>query len=110
MVQLSPDGTLPVVAFLTAGLVNIFVPSGGGEWAVVGETLVMAAQTSGESVPRVAMAAAWGDAWTNMIQPFWAIPLLAISGLSVRDIMGYCVMVLLGSGLIITLGITLLPM
>ncbi|WP_266076205.1 short-chain fatty acid transporter [Haladaptatus caseinilyticus] len=110
MVQVSPEGTLPAVAFLTAGVVNFFVPSGGGEWAVVGETLVTAAQASGTSVPRVAMAAAWGDAWTNMIQPFWAIPLLAISGLSVRDIMGYCVLVLLGSGIIIAVGITVLPM
>ncbi len=110
MVHLSPDGTLPVVAFLTAGIVNVFVPSGGGEWAVVGETLVKAAHSSGASVPRVAMAAAWGDAWTNMIQPFWAIPLLAISGLSVRDIMGYCVLVLIGSGLIIGAGLLFLPM
>ena len=110
MVHVSPDGTLPVVAFLTAGIVNVFVPSGGGEWAVVGETLVKAAHSSGTSVPRVAMAAAWGDAWTNMIQPFWAIPLLAISGLSVRDIMGYCVLVLLGSGVIISLGLLFLPM
>ncbi|GAA0252512.1 short-chain fatty acid transporter [Haladaptatus pallidirubidus] len=110
MVQVSPDGTLPAVAFLAAGVVNFFVPSGGGEWAVVGETLVTAAQSNGTSVPRVAMAAAWGDAWTNMIQPFWAIPLLAISGLSVRDIMGYCVLVLLGSGVIIAVGITVLPM
>lgn len=110
MVALSPDGTLPAIAFLTAGIVNVFVPSGGGEWAVVGETLVMAAKAEGTAIPRVAMAAAWGDAWTNMIQPFWAIPLLAISGLSVRDIMGYCVMVLLGSGLIILAGITVLPM
>ncbi|WP_231183959.1 TIGR00366 family protein [Haladaptatus sp. DYF46] len=110
MVHLSPDGTLPVVAFLTAGIVNVFVPSGGGEWAVVGETLVKAAHSSGASVPRIAMAAAWGDAWTNMIQPFWAIPLLAISGLSVRDIMGYCVLVLIGSGLIIGAGLLFLPM
>ncbi|QDX41457.1 short-chain fatty acid transporter [Salarchaeum sp. JOR-1] len=110
MVALSPDGALPAVAFLTAGVVNVFVPSGGGEWAVIGETLVTAAQASGESVPRIAMAAAWGDAWTNMLQPFWAIPLLAISGLSVRDIMGYCVVVLVGSGAIIAVGITILPM
>jgi short-chain fatty acids transporter len=110
MVVLSPDGALPAIAFLTAGIVNMFVPSGGGEWAVVGEPLVKAAQESGTSVARVSMAAAWGDAWTNMIQPFWAIPLLAISGLSVRDIMGYCVMVLLGSGVLVIVGITLLPM
>ncbi|KAB1187122.1 MULTISPECIES: short-chain fatty acid transporter [Haloferax] len=110
MVAVSPDGALPAIAFFTAGLVNFFVPSGGGEWAVIGETLVKAAQASGTSIPRVAMAAAWGDAWTNMIQPFWAIPLLSISGLSVRDIMGYCVMVLLGAGVLVTVGISVLPM
>jgi short-chain fatty acids transporter len=110
LVAVAPPEALPFVSFLTAGIVNIFVPSGGGEWAVVGETLVTAAQESGTSVARVSMAAAWGDAWTNMIQPFWAIPLLAISGLSVRDIMGYCLVVLVGSGLIIALGITFLPM
>ncbi|WP_410766107.1 short-chain fatty acid transporter [Haloferax sp. DFSO60] len=110
MVAVAPDGALPAIAFFTAGIVNVFVPSGGGEWAVIGETLVTAANASGESIPRVAMAAAWGDAWTNMIQPFWAIPLLAISGLSVRDIMGYCVMVLLGVGVIVAVGITVLPM
>ncbi|AFK17768.1 short-chain fatty acid transporter [Haloferax mediterranei ATCC 33500] len=110
MVAVAPDGTLPVFAFFTAGLVNFFVPSGGGEWAVIGETLVTAAKASGESIPRVAIAAAWGDAWTNMIQPFWAIPLLAISGLSVRDIMGYCVMVLFGVGVIVAVGVSVLPM
>ncbi len=110
MVAISPEGALPAIAFFTAGLVNFFVPSGGGEWAVIGETLVTAAKASGTSIPRVAMAAAWGDAWTNMIQPFWAIPLLSISGLSVRDIMGYCVMVLLGAGVIVTVGISVLPM
>jgi short-chain fatty acids transporter len=111
MVQLSPEGFfLPAIAFLTAGVVNVFVPSGGGEWAVIGETLVTAAKASGTSVPRVAMAAAWGDAWTNMIQPFWAIPLLAISGLSVRDIMGYCVLVLFGTGGLALVALTCLPM
>jgi short-chain fatty acids transporter len=110
MVALAPPELLPAVAFLTAGVVNVFVPSGGGEWIVIGETMVRAAKASGTSVERIAMATAWGDAWTNMIQPFWAIPLLAISGLSVRDIMGYCVMVLIGSGVIILIGITYLPM
>lgn len=110
MIEISPDGTLPAVAFLTGGLVNFFVPSGGGEWSVIGETIIRAAKASDTSVARASMATAWGDAWTNMLQPFWAIPLLAISGLSVRDIMGYCVMILLGSGLIIILGVTFLPM
>ena len=54
---------------------------------------------------KTAMAIAWGDAWTNMIQPFWALPALSIAGLSARDIMGYCVITLLFSGLIISAGL-----
>lgn len=110
MVMMSPDGALPAIAFLTGGIVNLFVPSGGGEWSVIGETMIKAAKASDASIARISMAVAWGDAWTNMLQPFWAIPLLAISGLSVRDIMGYCVMILVGSGLFLIIGLTFLPM
>ena len=44
-----------------------------------------------------------GDAWTNLIQPFWALPALAIAGLGARDIMGFCVVNLLYAGFIISL-------
>ena len=60
-----------------------------------------AAQALGVSPTVTAMAIAWGDAWTNMIQPFWALPLLGIVGLGARDIMGYCLMMLLYSGVVI---------
>ena len=46
------------------------------------------------------MGIAWGDAWTNLIQPFWALPALAIAGLGVRDIMGYCALALIFAGII----------
>jgi short-chain fatty acids transporter len=82
---------LPVVTFLSAGLVNVLVPSGGGQWAIQGPILVEAALRVGVPVDRVLMALAYGDQWTNMIQPFWALPLLAITGVRARDIIGYCV-------------------
>ena len=47
------------------------------------------------------MAIAWGDAWTNLIQPFWALPALAIAKLDARDIMGYCIIDLVVVGLIV---------
>ncbi|MDQ0243907.1 short subunit fatty acids transporter [Bacillus fengqiuensis] len=53
---------------------------------------------------KTSMAVAWGDAWTNMIQPFWALPALAISGLKAKDIIGFCLITLLVSGIIISLG------
>lgn len=95
--------TLPVLTFLSAGLINMFVPSGGGQWAVQAPVMIPAAQALGADLPRVAMAVAWGDAWTSMLQPFFALPLLAIAGLKIKDIMGYCLMLLLASGAIIGL-------
>jgi short-chain fatty acids transporter len=83
------------LAFLSAGLINFFIPSGGGQWAVQGPIFIEAAQTLGTAPSRIVMAVAYGDQWTNMIQPFWTIPLLAIAGLHMRQIMGYTFVVLI---------------
>ncbi|WP_282344573.1 MULTISPECIES: short-chain fatty acid transporter [Pseudomonas] len=93
--------TFPLLSFLSAGLVNVFVPSGGGQWAVQGPIMLPAGQALGVAPQVTAMAIAWGDAWTNMIQPFWALPLLGIVGLGARDIMGYCLIALFYSGAVI---------
>jgi len=84
-----------LVTFASAGLVNLFVPSGGGQWAVQGTILVEAAQTLDVPVSRAVMALAYGDEWTNMLQPFWALALLGITGLRARDILGYTLTVML---------------
>lgn len=104
-VSISTTSTFPLFSFYAAGLVNFFVPSGGGQWAVQAPIMLDAAQTLGVSYSKTAMAISWGDAWTNMIQPFWALPALAIAGLRAKDIMGYCVFVLLLSGIIISIGL-----
>lgn len=103
-VSISNEFTFPFFTFLSAGLVNFFVPSGGGQWAVQAPVMLEAAQTLGVSIPKTAMAVAWGDAWTNLIQPFWALPALAIAGLKAKDIMGYCVLTLIVSGIVISAG------
>lgn len=105
-VSISTAQTLPFWTFIAGGIVNIFVPSGGGQWAVQAPVMLPAAQALGADMPRVAMAVAWGDSWTNMLQPFWALPMLGIAGLRARDIMGYCVVALLLSGVIIGVGLT----
>lgn len=101
-VDVSTAQSFPVITFLSAGVVNFFVPSGGGQWAVQAPIVVPAAAELGVPLSKAAMAVAWGDAWTNMIQPFWALPLLALSGLNLRQIMGYCVVILLWSGALIS--------
>ncbi|MFC4023896.1 short-chain fatty acid transporter [Oceanobacillus longus] len=106
-VSFSTEYTLPFFSFISAGIVNFFVPSGGGQWAVQGPIMIQAALETGADTAKTAMAVAWGDAWTNMIQPFWALPALAIAGLKVRDIMGFCVMILLFSFIPISIGLFL---
>ena len=100
-VEVSTVTTFPLFTFLSAGVVNFFVPSGGGQWAVQGPVLVEAGLQAGVAPARMVMALAYGDQWTNMIQPFWALPLLGIAGLNIRQIMGYCTVVFIFSGLLI---------
>lgn len=107
-VSISTEFTYPLFAFISAGIVNFFVPSGGGQWAVQGPIMIPAGLEIGVDSAKTAMAVAWGDAWTNMIQPFWALPLLAIAGLKVKDIMGFCVIILIYSFFPIAIGLLFL--
>lgn len=102
-ISISTADTFTLFTFLSAGIVNFFVPSGGGQWAVQAPIVIPAAEALGVPLNKAAMAVAFGDAWTNMVQPFWALPLLGIAGLGIKDIMGYCTVVLLWSGLVMGL-------
>ncbi|MFG6147806.1 short-chain fatty acid transporter [Halobacillus sp. B23F22_1] len=97
------EQTLPFFAFLSSGLLNMFVPSGGGQWAVQAPIMLPTAMDMGVDPAKIVTAVAWGDAWTNMIQPFWAVPMLAIAGLRIRDMMGFATITLLYTGVIITI-------
>lgn len=99
-VNISTVRTFPMFTFWAAGIVNFFVPSGGGQWAVQGPIMIPSSIELGVDVSKTAIAIAAGDAWTNMIQPFWALPALGVAGLSAKDIMGYCLMILLYTGII----------
>lgn len=107
-VNISTVKTFPLFTFWSAGIVNFFVPSGGGQWAVQGPIMIPAALELGVSPAKASMAVAWGDAWTNMVQPFWALPALGIAGLGARDIMGYCIIDLIYSGIVISIAFLLL--
>ncbi|GAA4223040.1 short-chain fatty acid transporter [Sagittula sp. NFXS13] len=108
LVGLASAATLPFWSFISAGIVNFFVPSGGGQWAVQAPVILPAAEALGADIARTAMGVAWGDAWTNMVQPFWALPILGIAGLRAKDIMGFCVVHLILSGVVISVGLTFL--
>ncbi len=108
-VAISNQFTFPLFTFISASLVNIFVPSGGGQWAVQGPVVIEAAKTIGVSYPKAIMALAYGDQWTNLFQPFWALALLGLTGLKARQIMGYCMAVMLIGIVFFILALVFLP-
>jgi short-chain fatty acids transporter len=102
MISVANKETFDVFTYWTAGLVNILAPSGGGQWALQGPLQVPAGMELGVEPATIAMAVGWGDAWTNLIQPFWALPILSIVGLHIRHIMGYCFLLAIWVGVVTT--------
>lgn len=107
-VSISTSVTLPIFTFLSAGLVNIFVPSGGGQWAVQGPLVLESATQLGVPLPKAIMALAYGDQVTNMLQPFWALPLLGITKLKAKEILPYTLIFMLIGSLIYIGGLLIL--
>lgn len=102
---ISTPESFPFFTFISAGVLNILVPSGGGQWAVQGPVIIETALQNKIPLNKCIMALAYGDQLTNMMQPFWALPLLGITGLKAKEILPYTLMIMLVGGVIFTLGL-----
>lgn len=107
-VSISNATTLPIFTFFSAGLVNVFVPSGGGQWAIQGPLVLESAVQLGVPLPKAIMALAYGDQITNMLQPFWALPLLGITKLKAKEILPYTLLFMVVGSLIYIAGLLFL--
>ncbi len=107
-VSISNTTTLPIFTFISGGLVNIFVPSGGGQWAVQGPLVLESALQLNVPLPKAVMALAYGDQITNMLQPFWALPLLGITKLKAREILPYTLIFMFVGTAIYVVGLLLI--
>lgn len=104
-INIASKDTFPIWTFFSSGIINFAVPSGGGHWVIQGPFVIPAAQALGADLGKSTMAIAYGEQWMNMLQPFWALPALAIAGLGVRDIMGYCMTALIFTTPIFLIGL-----
>ncbi len=107
-VSIATPTTLPLFTFFSGGLVNIFVPSGGGQWAIQGPVVIESALKLGVPLPKAIMALAYGDQITNMLQPFWALPLLGITKLKAKEILPYTIMLMVIGTVVYLLGLLFL--
>jgi len=103
--SISTNYTYPIFTFISAGMVNFFVPSGGGQWYIQGPLIIQSAVEMGTPLNKSIMAMAYGDQLTNMMQPFWALPLLGITGLKAKDILPYTLIMMVVGFIIFTLGL-----
>ncbi|MDX5477977.1 MAG: TIGR00366 family protein, partial [Cyclobacteriaceae bacterium] len=105
MVMRSSADSFPMLAFLSSALINLFVPSGGGQWAIQGPVIMEASMKMGLDLSKMIMSFAYGDQLTNMLQPFWALPLLSITGIPAKEIFRYTFYFFIAGLLVFGLGI-----
>ncbi|MDQ3190258.1 MAG: TIGR00366 family protein [Bacteroidota bacterium] len=106
-ISISTTQTFPVLTLISAGIVNIFVPSGGGQWAIQGPIIAEAALKLNVLPSKAIMALAYGDQLTNMLQPFWALPLLGITGLKAKEILPFTLVLMFIGTIIFISGLIL---
>ncbi|SDW96266.1 short-chain fatty acids transporter [Saccharopolyspora shandongensis] len=99
-VDISTPETLGFWGLISSFVINFFAPSGGGHWVIQGPFMVDAANVIGAPMPDVAMSVMLGNAWNDLVQPFWILPALALSRLRLKDVMGYTVIMMFWVGLI----------
>lgn len=105
MANIQSELWMSVYTFASAGAVNMFIPSGGGQWQMQGPIIADAALKTGADLPKLIMALCYGDQLTNMLQPFWALPLLGITGLKAKEILPYTLLVFVIGSLIFLFGL-----
>jgi short-chain fatty acids transporter len=90
------------ISYITGGIVNFAIPSAGGEFAVIGPSIINMVQdlginmTSSEintMMARASMSVAYGESLSNLLQPFFLLLVFPVMGkgikIQARDIVGY---------------------
>ncbi|MEW5701615.1 MAG: TIGR00366 family protein [Candidatus Zixiibacteriota bacterium] len=108
-VSVASAHTYPAIVYWYSGIVNYFVPSGGSKWAIEAPYILSAGKTLGVATPQIVVAYAWGDMATDIIQPFWALPLLAVAKIDFKEIMGYAILIFLAYVAVVTAAFLLFP-
>jgi short-chain fatty acids transporter len=108
--ELASPGSYPFVVYLYSTLMNLFVPSGGSKWLIEAPYLLPAGEELGVSLVTVLLAYSYGDSTTNLIQPFFAIPILAVTRIRFGEVVGYTFLIALACFAVSALAMLLIPL
>ncbi len=109
LVQVATVKTLPFFAYLSSSIINLFVPSQGGQWIVQGPILVKAAQAMNADLPLIINAFVYGDEATNLIQPLYVIPALSLVGMKLKHVWGFMAFIWFAWFIVTSIGLLTLP-
>lgn len=109
IIALTTPDTFPAFVAVLSNIIGYFIPSGGGKWAVEAPYIIQAGAALGVPHAKTVIAYSYGNDWVNLIQPFWALPFMAVVGLEFRDFVGYTFIAWLVTGVVMLLGLTLIP-
>jgi short-chain fatty acids transporter len=107
--RVSSAESYPTIVYLYSGIMNLFVPSAGSKWMIEAPYLIPAGEEHGVSVVTTLLAYSYGDSTTNLIQPFFAIPILAVCRLRFGDVLGYTLLLALICGATSLVAMALIP-
>ncbi len=109
LVSIASAESLPVWSYISASIVNLFIPSQGGQFIVQGPLLVDAAQQLGADTMTVINAFVYGDEATNLLQPLYILPGLALVGVKLKDVWGIMAFVWFFWTIFTVLGFAIVP-
>jgi len=107
LLQASNYHNFELYCYFSSLIISIFVPSAGGHWVVQAPFMLPAAEKLGVEAWKVAMGVAWGESIWNIVCPFWALPLLAIANISIRDLIGFSMLLFIIGNIVAITGIML---
>ncbi|MCT4630985.1 TIGR00366 family protein [Winogradskyella sp.] len=102
LVSIATPDSYAFIAYLTGGVINFAIPSAGGEFAVIGPSIINMVQELGSSlsptevsamIARASMSVAYGESLSNLLQPFFLLIIFPVMGkgikIQARDVVGY---------------------
>lgn len=109
LIQIATPKTMPFFSYLSASIVNLFVPSQGGQWIIQGPILTEAAQSVNAHMPTIINAFVYGDEATNLIQPLYIIPALSLVGMKLKNVWGFMAFIWFAWFIVTSIGLLVLP-
>lgn len=102
LISIATPESYAFISYLTGGIINFAIPSAGGEFAVIGPSIINMVQELGSNlsptettamIARASMSVAYGESLSNLLQPFFLLVVFPVMGkgikIQARDVIGY---------------------